>query len=75
MQPPPRCYATPGWSERPTSNIGQPDVYKHAKKLNVHQPALPRRISSAGGTMESWPQRTVSSLGQGTITKHSDVDV
>ena len=21
--PPPRCYATPGWSERPTSNIGQ----------------------------------------------------
>lgn len=49
--PPAACYATPGWSERPTSNIGQPDVYKHAKKLAVHQPTLPRAMSgsSMGG--------------------------
>jgi hypothetical protein len=53
--PPPRCYATPGWSERPTSNIGQPDVYKHAKRLAVHQPVLPKRLSSAGATMDRFP--------------------
>lgn len=53
--PPPRCYATPGWSERPTSNIGQPDVYKHAKKLTVHQATLPRRLSEAGATMDRFP--------------------
>ena len=49
FQPPPAtCYSTPGWSERPTSNIGQPDVYKHAKKLAVHPPTLPKRLSSSG---------------------------
>ena len=49
--PPAACYATPGWSERPTSNIGQPDVFKHAKKLTVHQPTLPRALS--GGSVGS----------------------
>ena len=60
--PPPRCYATPGWSERPTSNIGQPDVYKHAKKLTVHEAKLPRRLASDGATMDSFaPMATMTS--------------
>jgi len=67
--PPPRCYATPGWSERPTSNIGQPDVYKHAKKLTVHQPLLPKRLSSAGATMDTFPPPSRSS-SSGRIIKH-----
>ena len=37
LPPPSRSYATPGWSERPTSNIGQPDTYKHIKQAHVHQ--------------------------------------
>jgi len=44
--PPARAYATPGWSIRPTSNIGQPDTYKHIKKGHVHQAELPGRIVS-----------------------------
>ena len=89
LPPPPKCYATPGWSERPTSNIGQPDVYKHAKKLQVHERTLPKKIASLGGTMDKWPDpkssflmstgaaasmKSASSL-QGTITKHSDVEI
>ena len=67
--PPPRSYATPGWSERPTSNIGQPDVYKHAKKLVVHEPKLPTRFSN--GSMHGAPPKS-SSSSQGTITRYSE---
>ena len=66
--PPPRSYATPGWSERPTSNIGQPDTYRHAKSLAIHQQTLPRSLSSTGASMDRWQ-------GQGTITKHTDVEL
>jgi len=83
--PPSSCYATPGWSERPTSNIGQPDVYKHAKKLAVHQPKLPQRMLAAGMTMEPRPTYTgrpatsgpstraarAEAGGMGSITRHA----
>ena len=51
--PPPRCYNTPGWSERPTSNIGQYDPYNHVKEVPVHQATLPRRLSSGTITHHS----------------------
>ena len=50
FKPPPKsCYSTPGWSERPTSNIGQPDVFKHAQQCTVHQPTLPSKMSKLIG--------------------------
>jgi hypothetical protein len=77
--PPPKSYATPAWSERPTSNIGQLDVYKHAQKLSIHKPTLPRSLSNTGATMDAWSSMRMGSSsgsgGQGTITKHADVDV
>jgi len=42
--PPARAYATPGWSARPTSNIGQPDTYKHINIGHVHQAELPHKL-------------------------------
>ena len=61
--PPPRSYATPGWSERPTSNIGQPDVYKHARKLTIHPETLPKRMVTSGATMGSWASSSVAASG------------
>jgi len=85
--PPPRCYATPGWSERPTSNIGQPDTFKHARKCTVHTATLPRRIAATGATMDAYARPAVSrpstssaatrtrptsdAGSMGTITMHS----
>ena len=56
--PPASCYATPGWSERPTSNIGQYDAYNHVQSCKIHVAELPRRL--AGGRPSG-----------GTITQHS----
>ena len=36
--PPPATYLTPTWTERATSNIGQPDTYGHFKEAPVHRP-------------------------------------
>jgi len=81
--PPPRCYATPGWSERPTSNIGQPDVYKHARTLTIHQETLPKRLAASGATMSTWSRAGGSSstglarpstVASGTITKFAAAD-
>jgi hypothetical protein len=57
--PPPSSYATPGWSERPTSNIGQYDAYKHVSSQRVHAPELPSRV------------RLQLQQSQGTITHHA----
>mmetsp|Transcript_4449 Transcript_4449/g.11693 ORF Transcript_4449/g.11693 Transcript_4449/m.11693 type:complete len:265 (+) Transcript_4449:91-885(+) len=59
FEPPPKsCYNTPAWSERPTSNIGQFDPYKHGNSHIIHQAKLPSRLQG--------------SHGGGTITQHSD---
>ena len=49
--PGPQCYYTPAWSERSTSNIGQPDVYGHAheKPLHMRQPSKRAMSASAAG--------------------------
>jgi len=36
--PPVSAYQTPAWTERATSNIGQPDRYSHFKESIVHKP-------------------------------------
>lgn len=36
--PPQSSYQPPPWTERATSNIGQPDVYKHFKESTIHRP-------------------------------------
>ena len=74
--PPPKSYATPGFSEKPTSNIGQPDVYKHAARHTVNRATLPRSLTATGSTMDVWAKPTIekpimsttSSRGSGTIT-------
>jgi len=37
-QPPMSVYQAPAWTERATSNIGQPDNYKHFKESTIHMP-------------------------------------
>ena len=39
-------YYTPAWSQRSTSNIGQPDPYGHKTTLPVHDPTPPRRLEA-----------------------------
>jgi hypothetical protein len=36
--PPEYVYQIPAWTERATSNIGQPDVYHHFKESTIHRP-------------------------------------
>jgi len=51
--PAPTCYSTPGWSERPTSNIGQLDPYKHIAAVPIHQATLPRRLQGPASSTGS----------------------
>jgi len=60
--PPARCYNTPAWSERPTSNIGQLDPYQHIKEVPIHQATLPRRMQQSQAAALS------SSSAAGTVT-------
>mmetsp|Transcript_51679 Transcript_51679/g.143101 ORF Transcript_51679/g.143101 Transcript_51679/m.143101 type:complete len:272 (-) Transcript_51679:405-1220(-) len=55
--PGPECYFTPAWSERSTSNIGQPDVYGHAMEKPTHtrQPARRAQSSAARESLRSMP--------------------
>lgn len=62
--PPASCYNTPGWSERPTSNIGQPDVYKHVKAVRIHDATLPRRlVTQHNERLAAAAASTASSIG------------